>query len=116
MITITIIICLTVIFIIAIICYKEYKLSNNCRFVTIECDLKSLSHKLELNNSILESLADSISHLPKQGNRLHIVAQIVAAIYANHQAAKGFKSIEELVHKALDIADTLIKESEKGGK
>lgn len=49
-------------------------------------------------------------------NRLHIAAQIVAAIYANHQAAKGFKSIEELVHKALDIADTLIKESEKGGK
>ena len=49
-------------------------------------------------------------------NRLHIAAQIVAALYANHQAAKGFKSIEEIVHKALDIADTLIKESEKGGK
>lgn len=48
-------------------------------------------------------------------NRLHIAAQIVAAIYANYQAAKGFKSIEELVRKALDITDTLIKESEKGG-
>lgn len=47
-------------------------------------------------------------------NRLHIAAQIVAALYANYQAAKGFKSIEELVRKALDIADTLIKESEKG--
>lgn len=49
-------------------------------------------------------------------NRLHIAAQIVAALYANHQAAKGFKSIEELVRKALDITDTLIKESEKGGE
>lgn len=49
-------------------------------------------------------------------NRLHIAAQIVAAIYANNQAVKGFKSIEEIVRKALDIADALIKESEKGGK
>lgn len=47
-------------------------------------------------------------------NRLHIAAQIVAALYANYQAAKNFKSIEELVRKALDITDTLIKESEKG--
>ena len=49
-------------------------------------------------------------------NRLHIAAQIVAAIYANNQAVKGFKSIEEIVRKALDIADALIKKSEKGGK
>lgn len=67
MITATIIICLTVILIVAIICYKEYKLNNNCSFVTIECDLKSLSRKLELNNSILESLAESISYPPKEG-------------------------------------------------
>ena len=66
MITATIIICLTVILIVAIICYKEYKLSNNCSFVTIECDLKSLSRKLELNNIILESLAESILCTPKE--------------------------------------------------
>lgn len=58
------------------------------------------------------------NHILKDGfrdhNRLHIAAQMVAALYANHQAAKDFKSIEELVRKALDIADTLIKESEKG--
>ena len=59
------------------------------------------------------------NHILKDGfrghNRLHIAAQIVAALYANYQAAKNFKSIEELVRKALDITDTLIKESEKGG-
>lgn len=59
------------------------------------------------------------NHILKDGfrghNRLHIAAQIVAALYANYQAAKDFKSIEELVRKALDITDTLIKESEKGG-
>lgn len=48
--------------------------------------------------------------------RLNIAAQIVAAIYSNHQAAKGFKSIEEIVRKPLDIANILIKESEKDGK
>lgn len=60
------------------------------------------------------------NHIVNRGfrdhNRLHIAAQIVAALYANHQAAKGFKSMEELVHKALDITDTIIKESEKGGE
>ena len=66
-----------------------------------------------------QPVTDYFDRIIKDGfrghNRLHIAAQIVAAIYANYQAAKGFKSIEELVRKALDITDTLIKESEKGG-
>ena len=66
MITATIIICLTVILIVAIICYKEYKLSNNRSFDTIKWELKSLRRELELNNSILESLAEPISFAPKK--------------------------------------------------
>lgn len=66
-----------------------------------------------------QPVTDYFDRIIKDGfrghNRLHIAAQIVAAIYANYQAAKGFKSIEEIVRKSLDIADTLIKESEKGG-
>ena len=66
-----------------------------------------------------QPVTDYFDRIIKDGfrghNRLYIAAQIVAALYANHKAAKGFKSIEELVRKALDIADTLIKESEKGG-
>lgn len=51
----------------------------------------------------------------KNHNRLHIATQITAAIYANPDAAKGFKTIEAVVRKALDIADTLIKEAGEGG-
>lgn len=47
--------------------------------------------------------------------RLNIAAQITASIYANDKAASRFDSIEALVRKALEIADTLIAECEKGG-
>lgn len=46
-------------------------------------------------------------------NRLHIATQITASIYSNDKAASQFNSIEALVRKALDIADTLIAEVEK---
>ncbi len=45
-------------------------------------------------------------------NRLHIATQITASIYSNDKAASRFNSIEALVRKALDIADTLIAECE----
>lgn len=60
MITVTIIICLTVIFIVAIICYKEYRLSNNDIFNEIRAELKLLHTELEVNDRILGNLADSI--------------------------------------------------------
>lgn len=47
--------------------------------------------------------------------RLTIATQITASIYSNREAAKQLGSIEAIVRKALDIADTLITESEKGG-
>lgn len=49
-------------------------------------------------------------------NRLHIATQITASIYSNDKAASQFNSIEALVRKALDIADTLIAEVEKGAE
>lgn len=52
----------------------------------------------------------------RKHNRLHIAAQITASIYSNDKAASRFNSIEALVRKALDIADTLIAEAEKGGQ
>ncbi len=45
-------------------------------------------------------------------NRLHIATQITASIYSNDKAASRLNSIEALVRKALDIADTLIAECE----
>lgn len=45
-------------------------------------------------------------------NRLHIATQITASIYSNDKDASRFNSIEALVRKALDIADTLIAECE----
>lgn len=48
--------------------------------------------------------------------RLNIATQITASIYSNDKAASRFNSIEALVRKALDIADTLIAECEKGGQ
>ena len=63
MITITIIICLTVILIVAIICYKEYKLSNGSNLSRIETELRQLRSELEINDRILGNLADSISEL-----------------------------------------------------
>lgn len=51
----------------------------------------------------------------RKEKRLRIAAQITASIYANHKAASRFHFIEALVRKALEIADTLIAECEKGG-
>lgn len=66
MITVTIIICLTVILIVAIICYKEYKLSNGSNLSRIESELRLLRTELEINDRILGNLAESISYLPKK--------------------------------------------------
>lgn len=77
-----------------------------------DCQSQCKSHHIGDVNDMID---DIIKNSFRERNRLHIAAQIVAALYANYQAAKGFKSMEELVHKALDITDTLIKESEKGG-
>lgn len=64
--TITIIICLTLIFIVAIICYKEYRLSNGSNLSRIESKLHSLDIELQGNDRILGNLADSIHKLKKE--------------------------------------------------
>lgn len=46
-------------------------------------------------------------------DRLKIATQITAAFCANHSDAKYFRSNEELVREALNIADTIIKEANK---
>lgn len=66
MITITIIICITVILIVAIICYKEYKLINNDSFDKVKTELRQLNTELEVNDRILGNLADSISYISKE--------------------------------------------------
>lgn len=66
MITVTIIICLTVILIVAIISYKEYRLSNGSNLNRIESKLNSLDIELQCNDRILGNLADAISYLPKK--------------------------------------------------
>lgn len=66
MITVTIIICLTVILIVAIICYKEYKLSNGSNLSRIESKLNSLDIELQCNDRILGNLADSIRELKNE--------------------------------------------------
>lgn len=58
MITITIIICLTVIIIVAIICYKEYKIKNGSNLERIESKLNSLDIVLRCNDRTLGYLAD----------------------------------------------------------
>lgn len=64
--------------------------------------------------------SDDFDHIVNDGfrghNRLHIATQIAASIYSNDKAASRFNSIEALVRKALDIADTLIAEVEKGAE
>lgn len=66
MITITIIICLTVILIVAIVCYKEYKLSNSSNLSQIETELRQIKSELKTNGIILSNLADSIPMLHKK--------------------------------------------------
>lgn len=66
MIAVTIIICLTIILIVAIICYKEYKISNGSNLSRIESELKSLRIEVEVNDRILGNIADSIRNLRKE--------------------------------------------------
>ena len=73
MITVTIIICLTVILIVAMICYKEYKLSNNDSFNEIKTELRQLNTEFEINDRILGNLAESISYLPKESQSKRIL-------------------------------------------
>ena len=49
------------------ICYKEYKMSNGSNLERIESKLNSLDIVLRCNDRTLGNLADSISHLSKQG-------------------------------------------------
>lgn len=64
--TITIIICLTILLIVAIICYKEYRLSNGSNLRRIELKLNSLDIELQCNDRILGNLADSIHELKNE--------------------------------------------------
>ena len=73
MITVTIIICLTVILIVAMICYKEYKLSNNDSFNEIKTELRQLNTEFEINDRILGNLTESISYLPKESQSKRIL-------------------------------------------
>ena len=61
MITITIIICITVILIVAIVCCKEYKMSNGSNLSRIETELRQMRSELEINDRILGKLAERIS-------------------------------------------------------
>lgn len=69
MITITIIICITVILIVAIICYKEYRLSNNDSFNEIRSELRLLRSEFETNDRILGNLAESISYIKEKSSK-----------------------------------------------
>lgn len=73
MITVTIIICLTVILIVATICYKEYKLSNNDSFNEIKTELRQLNTEFEVNDRILGNLAESISYISKESQSKRIL-------------------------------------------
>jgi len=66
MIAVTIIICLSIILIVAIICYKDYKLSNGSNLSRIESKLKSLDIELQCNDRILGNLANSIRELKNE--------------------------------------------------
>lgn len=66
MITVTIIICLTVILIVAIICYKEYRINNGSNLERIESEQRSQRIELEINDRILGNLADSIRELKNE--------------------------------------------------
>lgn len=58
MITMTIIICITVILIVAMTCYSMYKLSNGSNLSRIETELRQIKSELNLNDRILSNLAD----------------------------------------------------------
>ena len=69
MITITIIICITVILIVAIVCYKEYKMSNGSNVERIESKLNSLDIVLRCNDRTLGNLADSFRKFKEDKNK-----------------------------------------------
>lgn len=71
MITVTIIICLTVIIIVAIICYKEYKLSNGSDLSRIETELRLLISEFEINDRVLGGLADSVHKFKEEMQNEH---------------------------------------------
>lgn len=50
--------------IVAIVCYKEYKLSNNKGYERIEIELKLLNSALCLRDRTLGNFAESIPYLP----------------------------------------------------
>ena len=85
MITITIIICLTVILIVAIICYKEYKISNDSNLSRIETELRQMRSKFEINDRILGKLAESISYISKK-------SQDKVKTCDNYQCEMNFKN------------------------
>ena len=85
MIAITIIICLTVILIVAIICYKEYKLSNSNNLSRIETELRQMRSKFEINSRILGKLAESISYISKE-------SQNKVKTCDNYQCEMNFKN------------------------
>lgn len=71
MITVTIIICITVILIVAIICYKEYRINNGSNLERIESKLNSLDIVLRCNNRTLGNLADSIHKFKEEIQNEH---------------------------------------------
>ena len=71
MVTITIIICITAILIVAIVCYKEYKMSNGSNLKRIESKLNSLDIELRCNDRILGNLADSIHEIKEEMQNEH---------------------------------------------
>ena len=85
MITITIIICLTVILIVAIICYKDYKISNGGNLSRIETELRQMRSKFEINGRIPGKLAESISYISKK-------SQDKVKTCDNYQCEMNFKN------------------------
>ena len=85
MITITIIICLTVILIVAIICYKEYKISNDSNLSRIETELRQMRSEFEINGRIPGKLAESISYISKK-------SQDKVKTCDNYQCKMNFKN------------------------
>lgn len=84
--------------------------------VGIDVDAKYLEPYTEPVNEADKYFDNILKDSFRNHNRLHIATQITASIYSNDKAASQFNSIEALVRKALDIADTLIAEVEKGAE
>lgn len=82
--------------------------------VGIDVDAKYLEPYTEPVNEADKYFDNILKDSFRNHNRLHIATQITASIYSNDKSASQFNSIEALVRKALDIADTLIAEVEKG--